>query len=340
FDREGYKLPVDLEHRIEAFVGEGGIPADELPGGDEVGTVMPVDDAVEIYIEHAVDTVRSQGIDFSSWRIALDVAHGAAAVASAEALRRLGAEVVVINEDYCGTDINVKCGSTYLEPLRQLVCKTRAHVGIAHDGDADRVLFVDAHGNDIDGDMVEAACAIDLKKRGLLRGDTVVSTVMCNLGFVHAMREAGIEVEQTAVGDRHVLERMREGGYVLGGEQSGHTIFLDYNTTGDGLVTACQFLAAITRGDSTAQTAAAAMMRFPQELINVRVTDKDAVAGNVAIHKAIVAAEEEMGESGRVLVRASGTEPLIRVMVEAASAEEAKRHATAIADVVTAELGA
>ncbi|MDO4499310.1 MAG: phosphoglucosamine mutase [Coriobacteriaceae bacterium] len=340
FDREGYKLPVDLERRIEAFVGDGGIPADELPGGDAVGTVMPVDDAVEIYIEHAVDSVRSQGIDFSSWRIALDVAHGAAAVASAEALRRLGAEVVVINEDYCGTDINVKCGSTYLEPLRQLVCKTRAHVGIAHDGDADRVLFVDAHGNDIDGDMVEAACAIDLKKRGLLRGDTVVSTVMCNLGFVHAMREAGIEVEQTAVGDRHVLERMREGGYVLGGEQSGHTIFLDYNTTGDGLVTACQFLAAITRGDSTAQTAAAAMMRFPQELINVRVTDKDAVAGNVAIHKAIVAAEEEMGESGRVLVRASGTEPLIRVMVEAASAEEAKRHATAIADVVTEELGA
>lgn len=340
FDRGGFKLPVELERQIEEFVAQGGMPADELPNGDAVGTVMPIEDAVETYINHAVETVRSQDIDFSSWRIALDVAHGAAAVASAEALRRLGAEVFVINEEFDGTDINVKCGSTYLEPLRQLVLKTRAHVGIAHDGDADRVLFVDAHGNDIDGDMVEAACAIDLKQRGLLRGDTVVSTVMCNLGFVHAMREAGINVEQTAVGDRHVLERMREGDYVLGGEQSGHTIFLDHNTTGDGLVTACQFLAAITRGNSTAQIAAAAMMRFPQELINVRVTDKDAVAGNIAIHKAIVAAEQEMGESGRVLVRASGTEPLIRVMVEAASFEEAQRHANAIADVVIAELGA
>lgn len=339
FDAGGFKLPLSTESQIEDYVLGGGLNEEDNPTGDGVGAIVPVEDGIEIYIKHAVDSVLCQGIDFKTWRIALDVAHGAAAVSSAEALRRLGAEVHVINEDFDGTDINVECGSTHLQPLRELVRKTRAHVGIAHDGDADRVLFVDAHGNEIDGDMVEAACAIDLKKRGLLRKDTVVSTVMCNLGFVHAMKEAGINVEQTPVGDRHVLECMRKGDYVLGGEQSGHTIFLDYNTTGDGLVTACQFLAAITRDDTTAQNAAAAMMHFPQELINVRVTDKSAVVGNTAIYEAIISAEEAMGETGRVLVRASGTEPLIRVMVEAASAEEAKKHAHAIADVVQYELG-
>ena len=213
-----------------------------------------------------------------------------------------------------------------------------ADVGIAHDGDADRVMLVDAHGNEIDGDVVEAVCAIDLKERGLLAGNTAVSTVMCNLGLAHALRDAGIELVQTKVGDRYVLEAMREGGFVLGGEQSGHMIFLEHNSTGDGLVTALQFLAACKRAGKSIADAAAVMTRFPQTLVNVHVKDKHAVDGNAAVAAAVEAAEAELGDSGRVLLRPSGTEPVVRVMVEAASAEEADRHAHAIAAVVEREV--
>ena len=338
FDAQGYKLPEQLESDIETFVLDGGAPADQLPAGDAVGTIVPVEDGLEIYIAHAVESVKSQGIDFSGWKIALDTGHGASSLTSAEALRRLGAEVEVINDDYCGTDINVECGSTHLGPVRELVARIGADIGIAHDGDADRVLFVDAQGNEIDGDMVEAACALDMKERGVLSGDTAVSTVMCNLGFVKAMEAAGVNVVQTAVGDRWVLQSMIDNGYSIGGEQSGHTIFLDYNSTGDGLVTACQFLATCVRQGKTPAQAAAVMTRFPQELINVKVSSKDGWQDNASIRAAIESAEAELADNGRVLVRASGTEPLIRVMVEAASAEDATRHAQAIADVVAKAL--
>ena len=193
------------------------------------------------------------------------------------------------------------------------------------------------NGNEIDGDVVEAVCAIDLHKRGLLAGGTAVSTVMCNLGLSHALRDAGIELVQTKVGDRYVLEAMREGGFILGGEQSGHMIFLEHNSTGDGLVTALQFLAACRRAGSSIEDVASVMTRFPQTLINVRVNDKHAVDGNAAVQAAVEAAEAELGDSGRVLLRPSGTEPVVRVMVEAASAEEADRHAQAIAAVVERE---
>lgn len=305
-----------------------------------MGAIVAVEDAVGMYIDHAVQTVQKNGLDFSGWKIALDTAHGASSLTTAHALRRLGAEVTVINDDFCGTDINVACGSTHLEPLKELVASTGADIGIAHDGDADRVLFVDAEGNEIDGDMVEAACAVDLKKRGRLTGNTAVSTIMCNLGFVHAMRKAGIDVEQTPVGDRHVLQAMRDGGYIIGGEQSGHTIFLEHNSTGDGLVTACEFLSVCTRNGQTPAQAVAVIQRFPQELINVQVADKHALEGNEAIAQAVRAAEEALGDEGRVLVRPSGTEPLIRVMVEAADDETALAHAQAVAHVVEAELGA
>ena len=323
FDGQGFKLPDSVEDEIEAFMARGGAAADELPRGDEVGVAVPVEDACELYIQHAVQS---------------DTGHGASCMTSAEALRRLGADVTVINDDYCGTDINVQCGSTHLEPLRALVAECGADVGIAHDGDADRVMLMDSEGNEIDGDMVEAVCAIDLKQRGLLAGDTAVSTVMANLGLTHALRDAGINLIQTKVGDRYVLEAMREGGYVIGGEQSGHTIFLEHNSTGDGLVTALQFLAACKRAGKSAGEAAKAMTRFPQTLINVRVKDKHAADGNQAIADAVAAAEAALGEDGRVLLRPSGTEPVVRVMVEAMDEQAAEQHAKAIAEVVEREI--
>jgi phosphoglucosamine mutase len=338
FDGQGFKLPDGVEDEIEAFMARGGASADELPSGDEVGVAVPVEDAAEMYIQHAVSTATVDGIDFDGMKIALDVGHGASCMTSPEALRRLGADVTVINEDFCGTDINVKCGSTHLEPLRELIAQTGAEVGIAHDGDADRVMLMDADGNEIDGDMVEAVCAIDLKQRGKLAGDTAVSTVMANLGLTHALRDAGINLIQTKVGDRYVLEAMREGGYVIGGEQSGHTIFLEHNSTGDGLVTAIQFLCACKRAGKTAGEAAKTMTRFPQTLINVRVNDKHAVEGNAAVAAAVASAEEALGEDGRVLLRPSGTEPVVRVMVEAADQAQAEAHAKTIAEVVEREI--
>ncbi len=338
FDGQGFKLPDTVEDEIEAFIARGGASAEELPNGDEVGVAVPVEDAAEMYIQHAVSTATADGINFDGMKIALDVGHGASCMTSPEALRRLGAEVTVINEDFCGTDINVKCGSTHLEPLRELIAQTGAEVGIAHDGDADRVMLMDSEGNEIDGDMVEAVCAIDLKQRGKLAGDTAVSTVMANLGLTHALRDAGINLIQTKVGDRYVLEAMREGGYVIGGEQSGHTIFLEHNSTGDGLVTAIQFLCACKRAGKTAGEAAKTMTRFPQTLINVRVNDKHAVEGNAAVAEAVAAAEAALGEDGRVLLRPSGTEPVVRVMVEAADQTQAETHAQAIAEVVEREV--
>ncbi|WP_417059754.1 phosphoglucosamine mutase [Ellagibacter isourolithinifaciens] len=352
FDAEGYKLPDEVEDKIEEFIKQGGLEgaaarAEEgaegedaaamLPG-DEVGVALPVDEACEIYIEHAVQSVRAQGIDFSGMRIALDTGHGASSLTSAEAFRRLGAEVIAINEDFDGTDINVNCGSTNLEPLAQLMRESGADVGVAHDGDADRVMLMTPDGTEIDGDMVEAVCALDMKRRGCLPEDTVVSTVMCNLGFVRAMRDNGITVVQTKVGDRYVLEEMRAKGYAIGGEQSGHMILLEHNSTGDGLMTACQFLAAVKRADMPVADVVSIMKKFPQTLINVRVRDKHAVEGNVAIAAAVAKAEEALGDSGRVLLRPSGTEPVVRVMVEAEDADAAKAHAEAIAAVVEAEI--
>lgn len=349
FDAQGFKLPDAVEDEIEQFIAEGGLEGAvervlkqgeeaSMPAGALVGVAVEVEDACEMYIDHVVNSIQAQGIDFSGLHVALDTGHGASSLTSAEALRRLGAEVTVINDDFDGNDINVECGSTHLGPLSELMAESGADVGIAHDGDADRVMMLAVDGTEIDGDMMEAVLAVDLKNRGCLPGNVAVSTVMTNLGFVHAMREAGIEVLQTKVGDRYVLEAMREGGYVLGGEQSGHMILLEHNSTGDGLMTACQFLAAVRRSEKPVEEAIKVMTRFPQTLINVRVKDKHALDGNEAIWGAVRAAEEAMGDSGRVLVRTSGTEPLVRVMVEAETQDVADAHARTIADVVEAQL--
>ncbi len=340
FDAEGFKLPDEVEARLEAFVEAGGSPASALPAGDAVGVIVPVENACELYVQHALATVQELGVSFKGLKIALDTGHGAASLTTAQALEALGAEVIAINDDFTGTDINVECGSTHLEPLRALVAETGAQVGIAHDGDADRVMFIDERGGEIDGDVVEAVCALDLKSRNALPNNTVVSTVMCNLGFTKAMREADIDVIQTQVGDRYVLEQLRKGGYVLGGEQSGHMIFLEHNSTGDGLITALQFLSACLRKGGTVSEVASVMQRFPQELINVRVSDKHAVVGNSAVAAEITRQESLLGESGRILVRPSGTEPLVRVMVEAATHEQAREVAETLAGVIEAELGA
>jgi phosphoglucosamine mutase len=341
FDSFGYKLPDEVEDKIEAFiVGSGlegaanagaGNAADEeicsMPVGGDLGIVVPLEDAAEIYIKHAVESLSAEGLDFAGLSVAVDVGHGASCVSTPEALRRLGAQVSVINEDFDGTDINVKCGSTHLEPLSQFMAECKADVGIAHDGDADRVMLMTPAGDVIDGDIVEAVCAIDMKRRGVLAGNTVVSTVMCNLGFVHAMEAEGIDVVKTAVGDRYVLEEMREHGYSIGGEQSGHMILLDYNSTGDGLMTAIQFLAAVKRLGISVQEAADMVVKYPQVLINVHVADKHTVADAPAVKEAIANVEGALGSDGRVLLRPSGTEPVVRVMVEAATQEVAQKYA-------------
>lgn len=354
FDSLGYKLPDALEDRIEAFIKGGGLEGhttsqqttdnagadstigdfSKMPSGSDLGFAVQLKDALEIYIDHAVSSITSQDIDFKGMHIALDTGHGASSLTSPEALRRLGAQVDVINDDYDGFDINVKCGSTHLEPLMELVKKTGADIGIAHDGDADRVMMVSPTGREIDGDIVEAVCAIDMKSRGKLTNNTVVSTVMCNLGFTHAMRDAGIEVIQTKVGDRYVLEEMRANDYSIGGEQSGHMILLDYNSTGDGLMTAVQFIAAVKRSGKCVDEAIDVMKRYPQVLINVKVSDKQAVSESADVMDAVRKAEEALGENGRVLLRPSGTEPVIRVMVEASTENDAELHAKAIAAVV------
>ena len=347
FNSKGFKLPDQVEDEIEAFIKAGGLEAKAqeedaeegiLPPGDAVGVALPLDEALDIYINHAVDSVRAQGIDFSGLHIALDTGHGASSCTSAEAFERLGAKVTVINDDYDGTDINVNCGSTCLGPLKALMEESGADVGVAHDGDADRVMLMTPDGFEIDGDFVEAICALDMHERGVLPHDTVVTTIMCNMGFVKAMKAAGINVVQTKVGDRYVLEEMLAKGYTIGGEQSGHMILLDYNSTGDGLMTACQFLAAVIRSGKTVQDAVSVMTRFPQTLINVRGVDKTALEGNAAIAELVAQVEAEMGDDGRVVLRPSGTEPVVRVMVEASDAEVAQNAAERIAAIVEKEL--
>ncbi|WP_165062583.1 phosphoglucosamine mutase [Adlercreutzia sp. ZJ154] len=348
FDAKGFKLPDALEDEIEQFITSGGLegeitvacaegsPDAAMPSGSELGVAIEVENACDIYIDHAVRSIEKQGINFEGMTIALDTGHGASSLTSPVALERLGADVIVINDDYDGTDINVECGSTHLEPIKQLVRNTGADIGIAHDGDADRVMMVTPKGIEIDGDIVEAVIALDMKRRGALAKNTVVSTVMCNLGFVHAMRDAGIDVIQTKVGDRYVLEEMRTNGYSIGGEQSGHMILLEHNSTGDGLMTAVQFLAAVKRIGGTFEEAVSVMKKFPQELINVNVADKHAVSADESVAAAVKIAEDELGDNGRVLLRPSGTEPVVRVMVEAADESVAKRIAEQVAQAVRA----
>ena len=333
FDSKGHKLPDAVEDEIDEFIKNGGLEAkNKLAQGDATGTQSVLTSAIDDYVNFIVESVRSQNVDFAGLKVALDAGHGASCVTSKRALEDLGAQVIAINTDYCGTDINVECGSTHLKPLKDLVKETGANVGIAHDGDADRVMMVSEDGREIDGDVMLYVISKDLKANGELTNNTVVGTVMSNLGLSHALDEEGIKLVQTKVGDRYVLEEMVNEGYSVGGEQSGHVILIDRNSTGDGLMTAVQFLAAVKRQNVTISKAISNFKHYPQVLINVKVDDKQKAMEGEEVHKAVSFAEESMGDTGRVLLRPSGTEPVVRVMVEAETEEVANKWAKEIAD--------
>ncbi|MGF2948882.1 phosphoglucosamine mutase [Microbacterium alcoholitolerans] len=332
FARGGVKLPDLVEQRIEETMVAG---TKLQPIGGEVGRVSRFSDAEDRYVMHLLASLphRLDGI-----HVVLDCANGAASGASPEVFRNAGAKVTVIGADPDGININDGVGSTHLDKLAAEVIRVGADVGIAHDGDADRCLAVDADGNIVDGDQIMAILAVAMKSRGKLADDTLVATVMSNLGLHIAMREQGITVRQTAVGDRYVLEDMNAGGYSLGGEQSGHVIMSDFATTGDGLLTGLHLVAEMARQSKSLAELASIMTVYPQVMINVKDVDKEAVRDHALVQEAVAAVETQLGDSGRVLLRKSGTEPLVRVMVEAADAETANAHAASLAEVVRQHL--
>ncbi|MEE1928047.1 phosphoglucosamine mutase [Streptomyces sp. TRM 70351] len=337
FARGGHKLPDEQEDRIEALYREhsSGEPW-QRPTGAGVGRVRSYDEGFDGYVAHLIGVLPNR---LDGLRVVVDGAHGAAARVSPEAFARAGADVVTIGAEPDGLNINDACGSTHLDGLRAAVVEHGADLGVAHDGDADRCLAVDASGREVDGDQILAVLAIAMKESGTLRGDTVVATVMSNLGFKLAMEREGISLLRAAVGDRYVLEELKRGGFSLGGEQSGHVIALDHATTGDGTLTGLLLAARLAATGKSLAELAAVMERLPQVLINVPDVDKSRVATSAELRGAVADAERELGETGRVLLRPSGTEPLVRVMVEAADIEQARAVAGRLADAVKSALG-
>jgi phosphoglucosamine mutase len=338
FATGGRKLRDDVEAKLEAELDSlvhRGNDASSAPTGDALGTIQASPEHLLGYADSIVESI--EGRDLAGLNVVIDCANGSAATIAPHVLRRLGADVTVIHADPNGTNINEGCGSTHPDDLQQAVLDHGADAGLAFDGDADRVLAVDAQGSLVDGDQIIAVCALDLHQRGLLRNDTVVVTVMSNLGFRRAMTASGIRLEETAVGDRFVLDALESGGHSLGGEQSGHVIFPDLATTGDGLLTGVQLLDSVARSGRPLHELASVMKRFPQVLRNVRITAganvaelDDRLAGDLS------AARDSLGDEGRILVRRSGTEPLVRVMVEAPTTEQAEAVAERLAAAVTA----
>jgi phosphoglucosamine mutase len=327
----GVKLPDEVEDRIEEHLGIEKL----LPTGGDVGRILRLADAEDRYVLHLLASLpnRLEGL-----HVVLDCAHGAASAISPEVFTNAGARVTVIGNDPDGLNINDGVGSTHLDVLARAVVEAGADVGIAHDGDADRCLAVDAQGNVVDGDQIMAILAVAMKDRGELTHNTLVTTVMSNLGLHRAMAQHGISVVTTGVGDRYVLEALGEGGFALGGEQSGHVIMTKFATTGDGILTGLHLVAEMARTGKTLAQLAATMTVFPQVLINVRGVNHVGLAESDGVTAAVAIVESELGDSGRVLLRPSGTEPMVRVMVEAESQEIADAHAHALAEIVRVEL--
>ena len=337
FGGDGYKLPDAVEDELEAIVHQ--LEQDDnlaRPSGDKIGHIEYRTDLLNQYIEFVLSTCKER---FDGMSVVLDCANGAAYEVMPRVLRELGAKVKVIHALPKGVNINDHCGSTHLESLQRAVLENHADFGIAHDGDADRCLCVDEKGQVIDGDHILVMCAQDMIKKGTLPYNTVVTTVMANIGFHKAIKAAGGRAEVTQVGDRYVLENMLKNGYKIGGEQSGHIIFTDFSTTGDGPITALQVLSSLKRSGRKASDLTNLMTTYPQLLVNVKVATKDGWEENEAIKAAIAAGEQELGSDGRILVRPSGTEPLIRVMAEGPDQAQLDTICHRIADVVKKEQG-
>ncbi len=334
FGYDGFKLFDSLEEEIEALLDA---EEDQLPRpvGEQIGRVEDREDAYQLYIQHLQSTIQT---DLCGMDIVVDCSNGAASRLAPMLLRDLGADVTAMCADPDGVNINVDCGSTHPERLQQEVLHRNAHLGLAFDGDADRLIAVDEQGKLVDGDQILCICADFMKEQGELKKDTLVTTVMSNIGLYKAMDSMGIRTEQTQVGDRYVMEKMRQGGFNLGGEQSGHIIFLDHNTTGDGMLTALQLLRVVKEKATTLNQLAQTMIRYPQILVNVRVREKEHWDQNQEIMSKIREVEQALGKDGRVLVRPSGTEPLIRVMAEGPDEEQLESYVNEIADVIRTQL--
>lgn len=332
FDGNGFKLPDALEDEIEALI-QSGMKDVQFPTGPSVGKIKYRTDAREEYINHAVNSV---SIDLRGMKIVVDTAEGASYYTSVEALKELGAEVVAIHNNPDGTNINANCGSTHMEELQARVVFEKAQVGLAFDGDADRLLAVDENGNTVDGDVIMAIIGNHMKSKGKLNDNTIVATVMSNLGFFLMGKECGIQIEQTKVGDRYVLERMQEIGANLGGEQSGHIIMLDENTTGDGLLSALHLLEVMVETGKSLSELAKVMTVLPQALVGAKVPNhkKESYMEYAEIAEAIEKVTEKFAGEGRVLIRPSGTEPLVRVMIEGKDQEMIEKEAKALADLI------
>ncbi len=337
FSNDGFKLPDATELEIEELVSSNRI--DSLrPVADAVGKAYRMDDArgrYIVFLKHAFP----RDLDLNGLRIVLDCANGAAYKVAPTVLEELGATVITIGVSPNGTNINANCGSMYLEPLAQAVKEHKADLGMALDGDADRIMFVDENGATVDGDQIMAICATEMLKRDLLSKQTLVATVMSNMGLDIAIKQAGGKIIKTDVGDRYVVESMRRGGYNLGGEQSGHMIFLDHNTTGDGMISALQVLAIVQRTGKRLSELAQVMRVLPQVLLNVRVAEKRPLESIPEIMQSIIAVESELQNRGRVLIRYSGTEPLLRVMLEGEDPDRIRELAQDIVDEVEKHLG-
>ena len=333
FAASGHKLPDATEDAIEAAIGQ---EVGARPLGAAIGRVTDHLVGGGEYVEHLLSTLPAGDTKpLAGIKLVVDCANGSASSVGPDAYRRAGAEVVVIHATPDGLNINADCGSTHLDDVIRAVREVNADAGIAHDGDADRCLAVDADGNIVDGDHILAILAIAMRDAGSLRGNTVVSTVMSNLGFTLAMRAAGITEVQAAVGDRYVLEQMRAHDYAIGGEQSGHVILADHATTGDGVLTALHLMAQVVRSGQTLAQLAATVTKLPQVLINVKGVDKTVVMSSEHVSVAVAAVELELAGQGRVLLRPSGTEPLVRVMVEAPTQELAHAAAQRLADLIS-----
>jgi len=338
FSRDGFKLPDELEIRIEELITSGEIDA-LRPIADEVGKAYRVDDAVGRYIVFLKNTFPRQ-LDLQGLKIVLDCAHGAAYKVAPAVFEELGAEVIALGVKPDGKNINAGCGSLYPEVMAAAVREHGADLGIALDGDADRVIFVDEHGDEVDGDHIMAICATRMLAAGTLKKNTLVATVMSNMGLEIALKKAGGSMIRTAVGDRYVVEEMRAGGYNLGGEQSGHMIFLDHNTTGDGILSALQVLEVVQSTGQRLSQLAQVMTSLPQTLVNVRVKQRADLADIPEVCKVIAAAEEALAGQGRVLIRYSGTEPLLRIMLEGADQKQIETLAAEIAAAIETAIGA